>query len=345
MKAKSVAVKQKLAEKTRKQFLQKDIIISDLKIKKENGMVYIPIKEDKKIDKKYKIIIKNFEKNKKKVKNYKEIISLPESQKNELPSSFDIIGNILLLKLEQGLQNYKKEIGKSFLDTNKNIKTVCLVKPIRGEYRTRSIEIIAGDNNTETTHTEFGLKIKLDIEKTYFSPRLANERRRIAGLVKKGEIIVDMFTGVAPFSLMIAKYADPKIIYAIDKNKYAIKYAQENVKKNNVLNKIEIIYEDAGIFSHILNKKDVKANRIIMNLPFSSYLFFKNALDIIDSNGIIHYYDILAENEIEKRIEYLEKTAEKKKKSLKIKNIKKIKSYAPREFYIGIDIMAKKMPM
>ena len=60
------------------------------------------------------------------------------------------------------------------------------------------------------------------LKETYFSPRLANERKRITSLVKPGETVVDMFAGVAPFSIMIAKYANPKIIYAIDKNKDAI---------------------------------------------------------------------------------------------------------------------------
>ena len=82
-----------------------------------------------------------------------------------------------------------------------------------------------------------------------------------------------------------------------------------------------------------------------MNLPFSAHLFFKNALEIVDNICIIHYYDILKEGKIQERINKLRRIAEENKTTLTNLNIRKIKTYAPREFYIGIDITAKKMPM
>ena len=177
------------------------------------------------------------------------------------------------------------------------------------------------------------------MQKTYFSPRLATERKRVANLVKPGEIVVDMFTGVAPFSIMIAKYADPKIIYAIDKNSEAIKYAKENIKKNNVLDKVEIIHADAKKVHKILKEK---ADRIIMNLPFSAHMFLKNTLTITKKISIIHYYDILKEEEIQERINELKRIGKENKTKLTNLNVRKIKTYAPREFYIGIDITATK---
>jgi tRNA (guanine37-N1)-methyltransferase len=223
-----------------------------------------------------------------------------------------------------------------------DIRTVCLSKPVKGELRTRDIEIIAGEKRTNTIHKEYGLKFEIDIKKTYFSPRLSTERKRIADLVKPGEIVVDMFTGVAPFSIMIAKFANPKIIYSLDKNKDAVYYARRNVLKNNVLDKIEVIHSDTEKIHFILDKKKVKTNRVIMNLPFSAYLFFDNALDIIANTCVIHYYDILKENKISNRIKELKKKAEKVDINLADFKINKIKTYAPREFYIGIDITAKK---
>jgi len=240
------------------------------------------------------------------------------------------------------LLKYKKEIGDALLSTNKNAKVVCLVEPVKGELRTRDLEIIAGEKRTKTVHKEYGLNFEVDIKKTYFSPRLASERKRIANLVKPDEVVVDMFTGVAPFSIMIAKYSNPKIVYAFDKNPFAIKFAEINIKKNKVLDKIHLIKSDAKYSYKIIKEK---ADRIIMNLPFSSYKFFNSALNICKNKCIIHYYDILKDNEIEKRINFLKKVANKKGFKLEELVIHKIKSYAPREFYIGIDITAKKMPM
>ena len=151
-----------------------------------------------------------------------------------------------------------------------------------------------------------------------------------------------MFTGVAPFSVMIAKYAEPKIVFAVDKNKDAIYYAQKNVTVNRVLDKVEVIHADALKLREILSRYKVKADRVIMNLPFSSYNFFKTALDIISNQAIIHYYDIQHEKEIDKRIKQLTELAKKNNIEIKSNKVRKIKSYSPYEFYIGIDITTKK---
>ena len=338
---KSIAICTNLyeAETIRRYLFDNNILRNDLKIKKDNNYVYFPIKSIPKTLKSYKLINNEFEKRTTKPTTYKEIVSIPETLKNQLPTSYDVIGNIILVKLPKDLLKYKKEIGKALLQSNKNIKTVCLSEPVAGELRTRNIAIIAGEKNTKTIHKEYELSFEVDIQKTYFSPRLATERKRVASLVKPGEIVVDMFTGVAPFSIMIAKYASPKIIYAIDKNSEAIKYAKENIKKNNVLDKVEIIHADAKKIHKIL---EVKADRIIMNLPFSAHMFFKNTLKITKKSSIIHYYDILKEEEIQERINELKKLAEENKTILTYLNIRKIKTYAPREFYIGIDITATK---
>lgn len=342
LKAKGIKIELKQAEKIRRYLSKKNLIRKDLKIKRDNEFIYIPVEKIPKKLSSYKFIENEFEKIKSEPKSYKEIISIPDNLKHELPTSYDVIGDIILIKLREDLWSYKKEIGESLLKTNKNIKTVCLTKPVKGELRTRDLEVIAGEKRTITLHKEYGLKFDVDVSKTYFSPRLSAERKRVADLVKPCEIVVDMFAGVAPFSVMIAKYAQPKIVYALDKNKDAIKYAQQNIKINNVLDKIKVIHADAKNVHNIFFKKGVKADRIIMNLPFSAYLFFKYALEIMADTCIIHYYDILSEDKITERIKDLKKIAEKNKISLTNFNVRKIKTYAPREFYIGIDITAKK---
>jgi tRNA (guanine37-N1)-methyltransferase len=278
----------------------------------------------------------------KKTKSYKEIVKIPQNLKKDLPTSFDVIGDILLIKLKDNIIKYKEEIAKALLKNHKNIKTVCLIHPVSGELRTRKIEIIGGEKRTKTIHKEYGLNFAIDIKKAYFSTRLANERKRIMDQVKNNEIIIDMFTGVAPFSIMIAKYAKPKIIYAFDKNKDAIKYAKENIKINNVLDKVEAVCIDALNIPNYLKEKNVKADRIIMNLPFSVFDFFPKALQTLKNDGAIHYYEILTDESLDERINELKEIAKKQGYILAFNSIRKIKSYSPREFYIGIDITAKR---
>jgi tRNA (guanine37-N1)-methyltransferase len=278
-----------------------------------------------------------------KPKSYKEIINIPKNLMKELPSSFDVIGEILLIKIKDNLLQYKKEIAEALLQIHKNIRTVCLIYPVSGELRTRKLEIIGGESSTETIHKEYGLNFFVDVEKTYFSSRLANERLRISKIVKTGETIIDMFTGVAPFSIMIVKFANPKIIYAFDVNKKAIGLAKKNVKINKALDKIELIVADSKNAPEILHNKKVRADRILMNLPFSAFEFFPSALQIIADQGIIHYYEILNEEDISHRINDLKDKAKDCKIKLSKINFRKIKSYSPREFYIAFDITAKRV--
>ena len=342
IKATGIQIELKQAEKIRKYLSEKNLINKNLKIRRDKKFVYIPVEKTQQVLNSYDIIQYEFEEIKPEPKTYKEIISIPEKLKIELPTSYDIIGDIILIKLQGNLLDYKKEIGESLLRANNKIKTICLTKPVKGETRIRDLEVIAGDQCTKTVHKEYGLRFEVDISKTYFSPRLATERKLVADLVKSDEIVVDMFAGVAPFSIMIAKFAQPKIIYAIDKNKDAVKYAKRNIKMNNLLDKIEVIQSDAKKVHNIFNQKKVKANRIIMNLPFSAYLFFEYALKIINDTCVIHYYDILKEENIRERKRELKKIAEEDNISLTNFNIRKIKTYSPREFYMGIDITARK---
>jgi len=337
-----ISVQLKQAEKIRKYLSEKKLLRSDLKISKDNKFIIFPVKNRVKELESYKTVKKDFERNETNPRSYKEIVSIPENVKSELPTSYDVLGDIILIKLPKNLIAHQKEIGESLLKTNKNIRTVCSIEPIKGEFRTRYVKIIAGEDRTITTHKEYGLQFEIDIKKNYFSPRLATERKRVSNLIKRGEIVVDLFAGVAPFSIMIAKYANPKIIYAIDKNKEAVKLAKQNVKRNNVLDKIEVIHADAKEIHNILS---IRADRIIMNLPFSAYLFFSSALKMVDKNCTIHYYDIIKKGEIKGRIESLKKKAEEHRIALTNLDVRKIKTYAPREFYIGIDITAQKTPM
>lgn len=345
MKSKAVLVNLKQAEKMRLFLTKNNYLRKDLKLFRKGKNIFFPIKEFKDVPFELNsrdIMEKEFQKVQKIPSSYKDLISLPESLQNELPTSYDIIGKIVLIKLNQSLLKNKHEIGQAILKVHKNIKTVCLVNPVTGELRTRTIEIIAGEKQTKTLHFEYGTKFMIDIKKVYFSPRLANERKRISGLVKQGEKIIDMFAGVAPFSIIIGRFSNPQIIYAIDKNKEAIELAKTNIKINNLLDKIEVISADVKMIDNIFIKKDIKADRIIMNLPFSAHLFFENALKIAANKSIIHYYDILKEEEIKKRKKFLIKTAEENNFNLEKMEVNKIKTYAPREFYIGIDITAKK---
>src|SRR3989344_2277666 len=168
---------------------------------------------------------------------------IKEDKLELLPAGFQRIGDIIILNLKKELLEHKKEIGRVVGEMFK-VKTVCnRTGEIIGEFREPQIEVIYGDKNTETIVIENGCKYKFDASKIMFAKGNLNERVRIAGLVKKGEIVVDMFAGIGYFTLNIGRAGKAKKVYSIEKNPVSFKYLQENIKLNHIHN-VEAINGD-----------------------------------------------------------------------------------------------------
>ena len=91
-------------------------------------------------------------------------------QKNLMSSfsAFDQVGNIIIVKIPDSLLPKKKLIGETLLEQVKSAKSVFYQSSsVEGEFRTRDLEIIAGDDKTETEYKESGCRfiVTLLIEK------------------------------------------------------------------------------------------------------------------------------------------------------------------------------------
>ncbi|MCD4759586.1 methyltransferase [archaeon] len=203
-----------------------------------------------------------------------------------IPKSFDIVGEILIFTdFPKELKKKEKLVGDYLTKKLKNIKTVAKkTKHYSGKYRTPKLKILTGNKSLETIHKENGVKIKINPEKAYFSPRTGSERLRIAKQIKKDETILVLFSGVMPFGLTIAKHSKAKEIYGIEINPKAHEYAKENVKLNKI-NNIKLIKGD-------VNKAmpKIKFNRIIMPHPSDSERYLKIALKHLKPKGKIYLY-------------------------------------------------------
>ncbi len=168
---------------------------------------------------------------------------------------------------------------------------------VEGDFRTRNLEILAGEDNTETEYKEFGCKFIVDVENAFFSPRLSTERERIANLIQDGEIITNMFAGVGMFSIMAAK-KKKCTVYSLDINPVASKLCEKNIKLNKLVGKVISINGDTLkiIKEQLVNKSD----RTLMLLPERSDEFLESAINTTKNGGIIHYYShIHADNKSE----------------------------------------------
>ncbi len=213
---------------------------------------------------------------------------LTSEESDELISAFDQIGDIIIVRIPDSLLPKKKIIGETLLKEVKIAKCVFYqASAVEGDFRTRDLEILAGENRTETEYKEFGCKFIVDVENAFFSPRLSTERERIATMVKNGETVVNMFAGVGMFSIMAAK-KKKCTVYSIDINPVASKLCERNILSNNLLGKVISINGNAS--SIIKEHLEDKSDRTLMLLPERSDEFLQSAIDATKSDGIIHYY-------------------------------------------------------
>jgi len=232
---------------------------------------------------------------------YKDLLvkKLSKKELSLAKRSFDIVGDIAVLEIPKELTRKQKLIGQALLKVHKNIKVVCKkMEKTKGKERIRRVRVIAGKRRTRTIHTEHGCRYELDLNKVFFTPRLSNERLRILHLTKPGEVIIDMFAGVGPFSILLAKKKGVKV-HAIDINKAAIKYLKKNIKLNKVEN---LVTPYLGNSKTIVKKYKLMGDRIIMNLPERAYKFLDTAKRGLKRGGIIHLYGFSGKRDDIKRV-------------------------------------------
>ena len=249
----------------------------------------------------------------------------------KLPSSFDIIGSIAVLSEKT---QKPKQVAKELLKKFKNLETIAIKTGIHyGKYRLQKTKILAGKKTKTTLHKENNCIFKLNIDQTYFSQRLSNERLRISNLVKGNESILVMFSGIAVYPITISKLSKPKEIYAIEINPKAHKFAEENLK----LNKIDNIKLFQGDVTTLLPKIKKKFDRIIMPLPRDAGSFLNLAIKKLKKNGTIHFYDF-------QNLENIPKASIQKIKfhcNPKILKVIKVGQYSPQKFRLCVDFQVK----
>ena len=302
----------------------------EYKIKAEKDYGYIPVNED--IDG-YEIVCMHLEAMKKVPHNFSELLEgeLTPDEIEELRTSFDTIGDIVILEIPDELEDKKQIIGDAALKFTKRKAIYMKRSAIKGTTRVRDLEFLSGVDDSVTIHKEHGARLKLDVRQVYFSPRLATERKRVMESVNDCETILDMFCGIGPFPIVIARNKNVDIT-AVDINSEAIKYLDENIKLNKLKGNIKTYCGDIAEVSKSFN---CKFDRIIMNLPGLAYTFLDLAVDLIKDGGIINYYEF--SDSYEQGIKRLESACSKKNKKVEIINCRKVKSTSPGEWHVAID--------
>ena len=249
--------------------------------------------------------------------------------------AFSVLGNIAIINFPDEYKGSKKRFAEKILKENKAITTI-LEKSgkFAGRLRKMKTKYLAGEKTKEVLYKENNCVFRFNIDETYFSPRLSNERKEIASKIKKNQEVLVMFAGVAPYSIVIVKNSKAKMIYSNEINKKANKYAELNIELNKVKDRVKLI---PGDIKRVVGKLKKKFDVIVMPRPQLKDTFLKEAFKLSKKGTVVYYYDFCKENELKFIIEEIKELAKKSKKKIKILKKKKAGELAPYKFRFGID--------
>ncbi len=198
--------------------------------------------------------------------------------------SYDLVGDTAIVDADR---KSAVKLAKAIMSVNRNVKRVIRkAGAVTGRYRTREFSHVAGERGYVVRYRENGITLELDIRKSFFSPRLAYERKRISGLVRDKENVIVMFAGVGPYAILIAKEHPGCKVIAMELNRNAYNYLVENVRLNRLSNVIPVL----GDVRKTSTGYRQFADRIVMPLPKDGYGFVGAAVSMAKPHCTIHYY-------------------------------------------------------
>ena len=252
-----------------------------------------------------------------------------------LVSSFDVIGDIAIIIIPDELATKERLIACALLQTHKNIRTVAKrVGTYDGEFRKIALTVIGGEIMHETEHRENGVRFFLHPEKVYFSVRSSSERKRVSSLVRRGEDVLVLFSGIGAFPLVIAANSQAGNIVGIEKNPEAHRYALKSLAGNKRLR--NVVFHEGDVVD-IIPRLSSTFDRVLMPLPRTSHAYLTNALATVRSGGRLHFYDFQSAETSRQSIEKIDRACGENDRKLITAEITVCGHCSPRTYRICVD--------
>jgi len=251
-----IKVERSEAKKEIDKLKTKGELLRDYKIRKEGNWVLIPVKNS--VEK------GEFEEN---VRN-----------KMEHVGSFERVSDFFVIKEREGWQKILEEIEKK-----QSPRAVFLDRGVEGSFRIRKLKRILGSGDPTGVHKENGFRYFVDLERAYFSPRLAGLRREITESClrsSKSGLIVDMYAGVGPISIPLLK--GKMRVVSVDVNPDAVKLLVQNMKLNRVHG--EALIADSNKIHDCFRGVE----QVIMNNPTQSLSVTQKVIYSLMAGTIVH---------------------------------------------------------
>ena len=336
-----VRVSFRMAEEALKRLASFSCLRNDLMIKRSVEELVIPVRNDCNLVKVLEGIpyngCRNFFKERLVRKTFKDLLKgkVPGEVLAKIPSSIDIVGDIAVVKLPDEAMPYSELVGEAVAKVAKNIKAVYASGPVANEFRVRGLKHIYGLRKSKTVMKEYGIKIVVNVLSVYVNPSLSEEHRRVALMVRDGEVVGDIFSGAGPFTLHILTLRDGVRVYAVDKNPEAIECLIKSLQlnKGRIKGVATSVIGDAVEFSNIVREEFF--TRIIMNLPLKALEYLPKFIRTVKIGGLIHIYVVASEAS-----EALSKVLRKVPGGFELKSlsVKRVIDYAPKKYIYRVDL-------
>jgi tRNA (guanine37-N1)-methyltransferase len=272
------------AESTRRRLLELDALRIDLAVARDGDDIVFPVADS--CGPTLPTVPFDFESRAVRPSGYQELLRWPADLLAQAPRAFDQVGDIVVVKVPPELADHAEELGDALLRFH-DARAVFHDGGVKDPYRVRDLLLIAGEGDALTQVNENGVRLWVDLSRAYYSPRLASERARVADLVQDGELVADLFGGVAPFGVQAAKRG--ATVDSVDLNPDAIELAKRNVADNGVTGAVRLWLGDARDVAKELQPAD----RVVMNLPHGAKHFLDVAARVAKPGAMIHYHEIL----------------------------------------------------
>jgi tRNA wybutosine-synthesizing protein 2 len=326
-----------------REMLRRDIIDRGMRIQRDGDEVVIPVMTEflpDDISRRFKIRIEERTDRRRfvrespivEIRNDLAEQGLDRAIIERLPDNWEMLGDVLVIKLPEELMASKKTIAEAYADVLGAKSVLRDLGAIHGEERQPEMELLFG-TDTEATHLENGVLYSLDAANIMFSSGNVDERTRMGSIECDGEVVLDMFAGIGYLSLPMAVHHGPERIYACEIRKLTYDYLERNIELNGVGDVMVPTLGDNRAFT-----PQEKADRILMGYLKDTFMFLPKALQCLKSGGIIHYHENFPNAVLPDRPMAHLREAAGKEWDFEILRNKVVKTFSPGVSHVVIDV-------
>jgi tRNA (guanine37-N1)-methyltransferase len=306
MRERALLVERRRGEQVRQELVAHEALRTDLAIRDEGIRLAFPLRPGAEVLPSWgEVDVRDFEpRSSDGPAEFRDLLPWTDAEKELLPRSFDIVGEIVLVRLSPELEARREEVGAALLRFVPGVRLVGLDRGVRGAERRRAVERIAGEGAWSTRHRENRLEFDVDVERAYFSPRLAREHANVAAEVRQGDGVYDLCCGVGPFSVTIARDGRARSIVAVDVNPVAISLLRSTLARYAFGSRV--LPREEALEAFVVSAPPVE--RVVLNLPHEGIKYAGPVARLVAPGGRLTYYEILRRDEIAGRGAVVERT-------------------------------------